>query len=98
MFVFDYQAMEKIRPCCRLGRRGRGAPLPDEKGQGTDAIIAKAGIPGEVFLTSPIGRTASRATIRLSVETIASSSPMVTRFMPNSQRRSFVDNAIASEL
>ncbi len=63
------------------------------------ALFATAGIPGEVLLTSPNGRTASSATIRLSVETIASSSPMVIRFMPNFQRGSFYfDRAIASEL
>ena len=45
------------------------------------ALFATAGVPGEVLLTSPIGRTASSATIRLNVETIASSSPMVIRFM-----------------
>ena len=63
------------------------------------ALFATAGVPGEVLLTSPNGRTASSATIRLSVETIASSSPMVIRFMPNFQRGSFYfDRAIASEL
>ena len=59
----------------------RSVLLPDENDQAAGAVILEAAPPGEVLLASRIGRTASSATIKLSVETIASSSPMVTRFM-----------------